>query len=32
MIWADNNSNGRGATFTFTLPIQKPHPEQLRPT
>lgn len=31
-IWADNNSDGCGATFTFTLPIQKPHPEQLRPT
>lgn len=24
-IWAENNSDGRGATFTFTLPIQKPH-------
>jgi signal transduction histidine kinase len=21
-IWAENNSDGRGATFTFTLPIQ----------
>jgi len=31
-IWAENNSNGRGATFTFTLPIQKPHQEQLRST
>jgi len=31
-IWADNNSDGRGATFTFTLPIQKSHSEQLRPT
>ncbi|MDQ3851491.1 MAG: HAMP domain-containing histidine kinase [Thermoproteota archaeon] len=30
-IWAENNSDGRGATFTFTLPIQKPHQEhQLR--
>jgi two-component system sensor histidine kinase VicK len=30
-IWAENNSDGKGATFTFTLPIQKPHPEyQLR--
>jgi two-component system sensor histidine kinase VicK len=29
-IWAENNSNGRGATFTFTLPIQNPHQEQLR--
>ncbi len=26
-IWAENNSDGRGATFTFTLPIQKPHQE-----
>ncbi|HEX6282591.1 MAG TPA: HAMP domain-containing sensor histidine kinase [Nitrososphaera sp.] len=31
-IWAENNSDGRGATFTFTLPIQKPHQEQLRAT
>jgi two-component system sensor histidine kinase VicK len=23
-IWAENNRNGKGATFTFTLPIQKP--------
>ena len=23
-IWADNNSDGRGATFSFTLPIHKP--------
>src|SRR5918998_1545920 len=22
-IWAENNSKGKGATFTFTLPIQK---------
>ncbi len=29
-IWAENNSDGRGATFTFTLPIQKLHQEQLR--
>jgi two-component system sensor histidine kinase VicK len=29
-IWAENNTDGRGATFTFTLPIQKPHQEQLR--
>jgi two-component system sensor histidine kinase VicK len=28
-IWAENNSDGRGATFTFTLPIQKLHQEQL---
>ena len=27
-IWAENNSDGRGATFTFTLPIQKPDQEQ----
>jgi signal transduction histidine kinase len=31
-IWAENNADGRGATFTFTLPIQKPHQEQLRST
>jgi two-component system, OmpR family, sensor histidine kinase VicK len=30
-IWAENNTDGRGATFTFTLPIQKSHQEhQLR--
>jgi len=23
-LWADNNSDGRGATFSFTLPIHKP--------
>ncbi len=28
-IWAENNKDGRGATFTFTLPIQKPHQELL---
>jgi two-component system, OmpR family, sensor histidine kinase VicK len=27
-MWAENNSDGRGATFTFILPIQKPHQEQ----
>jgi nitrogen-specific signal transduction histidine kinase len=27
-IWAENNIDGKGATFTFTLPIQKPHQEQ----
>jgi signal transduction histidine kinase len=26
-IWAENNSDGRGATFNFILPIQKPHQE-----
>src|SRR3712207_4239920 len=31
-IWAENNSDGRGATFTFTLPIQKSHQEQLSST
>jgi two-component system, OmpR family, sensor histidine kinase VicK len=30
MIWAENNTDGKGATFTFTLPIQKQHQEQLR--
>jgi two-component system sensor histidine kinase VicK len=29
-IWAENNTDKRGATFTFTLPIQKLHQEQLR--
>jgi signal transduction histidine kinase len=31
-IWAENNNtDGKGATFSFTLPIQKPHQEyQLR--
>jgi two-component system sensor histidine kinase VicK len=24
-IWAENNRNGKGATFTFMLPVQKPH-------
>jgi two-component system, OmpR family, sensor histidine kinase VicK len=24
-IWAENNRNRKGATFTFTLPVQKPH-------
>jgi nitrogen-specific signal transduction histidine kinase len=27
-IWAENNKDGKGATFSFTLPIQKPHQEQ----
>ncbi len=26
-IWAENNKDGRGAIFTFTLPIQKPQKE-----
>jgi two-component system sensor histidine kinase VicK len=26
-IWAENNSDGSGATFNFILPIQKPHQE-----
>jgi len=29
-IWAENNPDGKGATFTFTLAIQKPHQEQLK--
>jgi signal transduction histidine kinase len=24
-IWAENSTDGKGATFTFTLPIQKLH-------
>jgi signal transduction histidine kinase len=24
-IWAENNIDGKGATFAFTLPIHKPH-------
>jgi two-component system sensor histidine kinase VicK len=24
-IWAENNPDGKGATFAFTLPTQKPH-------
>jgi signal transduction histidine kinase len=27
-IWAENNPDGKGATFRFALPIQKPHQEQ----
>lgn len=30
MIWGKNNEDGKGAAFTFTLPIQKLHQEQLR--
>lgn len=28
-IWAENNTDGKGATFTFTLPIEKRHQEKL---
>ncbi len=28
-IWAENNKDGRGATFAFTLPIQKPQQDLL---
>jgi two-component system sensor histidine kinase VicK len=28
-IWAENNNGGRGATFTFTMPIQKLSQQQL---
>jgi signal transduction histidine kinase len=27
-MWAENNVDGKGATFTFTLPLEKPHPEE----
>jgi signal transduction histidine kinase len=27
-IWAENNTSGKGATFTFTLSIQKPYQER----
>jgi two-component system sensor histidine kinase VicK len=27
-IWAENNIDGKGATFAFTLSIQKPHQQQ----
>jgi signal transduction histidine kinase len=27
-IWAEINSDGKGSTFTFTLPIQEPYQEQ----
>ena len=29
---AENNADGKGATFAFTLPIQKPDQQQLRST
>jgi signal transduction histidine kinase len=28
-IWAENNADGKGATFTFTLPIEKRQQEKL---
>ncbi|HEU4443213.1 MAG TPA: sensor histidine kinase [Nitrososphaeraceae archaeon] len=28
-MWAENNADGKGATFTFTLPLEKRHPEEL---
>src|SRR5215212_798776 len=28
-MWAENNADGKGATFTFTLPIEKRHQEVL---
>ena len=27
-MWAENNSDGKGATFTFTLPLEKSHQEE----
>lgn len=27
-MWAENNAEGKGATFTFTLPIEKRHQEE----
>jgi signal transduction histidine kinase len=27
-MWAENNSDGRGATFVFTLPLEKRHQEK----
>jgi signal transduction histidine kinase len=29
-MWAENNADGKGATFTFTLPLEKRHPEDLQ--
>ena len=26
-MWAENNADGKGATFAFTLPLEKRHPE-----
>jgi len=31
-IWAENNVDGKGATFAFTLPIQKPQQQHVRST
>ena len=28
-MWAENNADGKGATFTFTLPLEKRHQEEL---
>ncbi len=28
-MWAENNADGKGATFTFTLLIEKKHQEEL---
>jgi signal transduction histidine kinase len=28
-MWAENNADGKGATFTFTLPVEKRHQEKL---
>jgi signal transduction histidine kinase len=28
-MWAENNADGKGATFTFTLPIENRHSEKL---
>lgn len=27
-LWAENNDDGKGATFTFTLPLEKRHQEE----
>ncbi|MDP8887910.1 MAG: sensor histidine kinase [Thermoproteota archaeon] len=29
-MWAENNADGKGATFAFTLPLEKSHPEDLQ--